>query len=141
MRGQKTLKIICATLIVAAAILAVKQSVEACSRILWNDNKLAVLVSRTMDWPESTEPILIVFPRGMHRDGGHIGPVQVVNDNPATWTSKYASLVTTVYGVGSADGLNERGLGAHMLFLNAADYGTRDPGKPGVHAGLWLQFL
>ena len=29
-----------------------------CSRILWNNNKLAVVVSRTMDWPESTEPVL-----------------------------------------------------------------------------------
>jgi len=39
------------------------------------------------------------------------------------------------------DGLNERGLGAHMLFLNAADFGPRDPGKPGIHGGLWAQYL
>ena len=29
-----------------------------CTRILWNDNGLAVVTGRTMDWPESTEPIL-----------------------------------------------------------------------------------
>ncbi|MGD9651140.1 MAG: linear amide C-N hydrolase, partial [Candidatus Dadabacteria bacterium] len=40
-----------------------------CTRILWNNNKLAVVVGRTMDWPESTEPVLTVFPRGMERDG------------------------------------------------------------------------
>ena len=34
---------------------------EACTRILWNDNNLGVFVSRTMDWPESTEPILTIL--------------------------------------------------------------------------------
>jgi len=117
------------------------QSSEACTRILWNNNKLAVLVSRTMDWPESTEPIIMVFPRGIQRDGGHIGPHEVVKDNPEKWTSKYGSVVTSVYGLGSADGFNERGLGGHMLFLNAADFGPRDASKPGLHAGLWLQYI
>lgn len=121
--------------------LAPLQSADACSRILWNDNKLAIVVGRTMDWPESTEPVLAVFPRGMKRDGGQNGPIEVVKENPAKWTSKYGSLVTTIYGVGSADGLNERGLAAHMLYLNATDFGPRDPSKPGLQAGLWLQFL
>jgi choloylglycine hydrolase len=49
--------------------------------------------------------------------------------------------VTTVYGIGTADGVNEQGLAGHMLYLNAADYGPRDVSKPAVHAGLWLQYL
>lgn len=113
----------------------------ACSRILWNDNKLAVVVGRTMDWPESTEPVLTVFPRGLERDGGRTGEVVTVAVNPAKWTSKYGSLVTTLYGIGSADGLNEAGLGAHMLYLNAADFGPRDTRKPGLQAGLWAQYV
>jgi penicillin V acylase-like amidase (Ntn superfamily) len=113
----------------------------ACSRILWNTNKLAIVVARTMDWPESTEPVLTVFPRGMSRNGGRLGPVLVVKDNPLTWTSKYGSLVTTIYGVGTADGFNERGLAAHLLYLTATEFGPRDPGKPGIQAGLWAQYL
>jgi penicillin V acylase-like amidase (Ntn superfamily) len=108
---------------------------------LWDDNKLAVVVGRTIDWPESTTPILTVFPRGMKRDGGHIGSAVSVQANPARWTSTYGSLVTTVYGIGTADGFNERGLAAHMLYLRATDFGPRDPSKPGVHAGLWAQYL
>ncbi len=50
-------------------------------------------------------------------------------------------MVTTIYGVGTADGVNERGFAAHMLFLNATDFGPRDVSKPGVHAGLWAQYL
>jgi penicillin V acylase-like amidase (Ntn superfamily) len=114
---------------------------EACTRVLWNDNDFAVMVGRTMDWPESTQPILTVFPRGLAREGGKAGPDVVVPDNPARWTSKYGSIVTTIYGIGTADGMNEAGLAAHMLYLNAADFGPRDPAKPGLQAGLWAQYL
>lgn len=126
---------------VAAYAVVSMQAAQACSRILWNDNKLAVVVSRTMDWPESTEPKLVMFPRGTPRDGGRVGTETVIAQNAAKWTSKYGSLVTTVYGIGTVDGLNERGLGIHLLYLTATDFGPRDPGKPGVHAGLWGQYL
>jgi choloylglycine hydrolase len=121
--------------------LSLPQSASACTRILWNSNDVAVVASRTMDWPESTEPIITVFPRGLPHDGGLIGPVRIVNDNPKVWTSKYGSIGVTVYGLGTADGLNERGFAGHMLYLNAAGFGPRDPSKPAVHAGLWLQYL
>jgi penicillin V acylase-like amidase (Ntn superfamily) len=124
----------------AGAMLAAPQIADACTRILWNNNKLAVVVGRTMDWPESTQPILTMLPRGMNRDGGRAGPQVAVADNPARWTSKYASLVTSIYGIGTADGLNERGLGAHMLYLSATDFGPRDLNKPGLQAGLWAQY-
>lgn len=116
------------------------QAAEACTRVLWNNNDKLVVVGRTMDWPESTEPVLIVFPRGIVRDGGRVGPETVVATNPARWTSRYGSLITTVYGIGSVDGLNEQGLAGHLLYLNATDFGPRDTAKAGLHAGLWLQF-
>jgi len=130
-----------AVLIVTSMAFTPWQNAEACSRILWNDNNLGVFVSRTMDWPESTEPILTVFPRGIKRDGGLAGSEVVVTENPAKWTSKYGSLITQIYGIGTGDGFNERGLGGHMLYLRATDFGERDVSKPGVQAGLWLQYL
>ena len=77
----------------------------------------------------------------MKRDGGRVGPTQVVAENALCWTSDYGSLVTTVYGIGTADGINERGLAAHMLYFKTADFGTRDSSRPGLHAGLWAQYL
>ena len=139
---RKTInQVVCGALTAVTVSLTSWQYADACSRILWNDNKLAVVVARTMDWPESTEPVLTVFPRGMKRNGGRLGPVEVIKDNPLTWTTKYGSLVTTIYGVGTADGFNEPGLGAHMLFLKSADFGPRDTSKPGVNGGLWAQYL
>ncbi len=133
-------KFLYGALAAAAIVLAASQFAGACTRVLWNDNKLAVFAARTMDWPESTEPILTAFPRGMSRDGGRAGPTRVVAENPAKWSSKYASMVTTIYGIGTADGFNERGLGAHMLYLTATDFGARDASKPGLQAGLWAQY-
>jgi penicillin V acylase-like amidase (Ntn superfamily) len=114
---------------------------RSCTRVLWNDNIFRVLTARTMDWPESTEPILTVFPRGMTRDGGKVAGETIEKDNPAKWTSKYGSMVVTLYGLGTADGFNENGLGVHLLYLNATDFGQRDKKRPGVQAGLWGQYL
>ena len=117
------------------------QSVQACTRILNNKDTKHVVVGRTMDWPESTQAILTVFPRGMRRDGGMLGDQRIIADNPKTWQSKYASIVTTVYGLGAADGFNEAGLGMHMLYLTATDFGERNPNTPALHAGLWGQYV
>ncbi len=125
---------------VAVIALLASSSAYACTRILWNEGGPAVLVARTMDWPESTQPILTVLPRGLAHDGGKVGGEELHDPNPEKWTSKYGSLVTTVYGLGAADGMNERGLATHMLYLNAADFGARDATLPGVQAGLWAQY-
>lgn len=137
-------KLLSATIVSAGVIMGLATFpglAEACSRILWNDNGYAVMVGRTMDWPESTQPILTVFPRGMERDGGKAGPETVVAENPARWTSAYGSVVTTAYGIGTVDGMNEKGLAVHMLYLRATDFGARDTAKKGVQAGLWGQYM
>jgi len=106
-------------LLFAAAGLPAIFSTQACTRVLWNANQLAVLVGRSMDWPESTHPVITVLPRGIVRDGSYLGPEKVVAENGLKWTAKYGSLITSVYGLGSADGLNERGLAAHLLYFTA----------------------
>jgi choloylglycine hydrolase len=141
MKGSPGALALLGSAVLAAGVLVWPSAVDACTRLLWNDNKLAVLAGRSMDWPESTEPLLTVLPRGMKRDGGRAGAEVVVKENPARWTSKYGSLVTSVYGIGTADGFNERGLGVHLLYLSATDFGPRDSAKPGLQAGLWPQYL
>ncbi|MGQ3892256.1 linear amide C-N hydrolase [Legionella sp. CNM-4043-24] len=105
----------------------------ACSRVLRVDQDNAVMVGRTMDWKEDMKTNLVVYPRGMKRSGG-------MDSNPVQWTSLYGSLVATVYEHISSDGMNEAGLGAHMLWLKEADFGTRDPKTPGLSVALWVQY-
>lgn len=112
-----------------------------CTRILWNTNALGVFVARTMDWPTTTEPKLMIFPRGRQRQGNHLGTTALEMANPARWQSRYGSAVVSMYGLGTVDGFNEQGLAVHLLYLTATDFGAREPQKPGVHAGLWGQYL
>jgi choloylglycine hydrolase len=119
---------------------ATTQSAEACTRILLNVKDGPVLVARSMDWASTTAPALTILPRGLQHDGGRVGQEIFVKDNPLRWTSKYGSVVTTIYGIGTADGINERGLAAHMLYFPPADYGARDVSKPGLQGALWAQY-
>jgi choloylglycine hydrolase len=93
-----------------------------------------------MDWPVSTDPVLTVFPRGSRHDGGLAGGQRVVEGSALRWASVHGTVVTTIYGVGAVDGVNERGLAAHLLYLRETDFGPRDPARPGIQAGLWPQY-
>jgi penicillin V acylase-like amidase (Ntn superfamily) len=111
-----------------------------CTRVLWNDNETAVVVSRTMDWPVPTDPVLTVFPRGSQHDGGIAAGEPVVAGSAKRWAAAHGSVVTTFYGMAAVDGVNERGLAAHLLYLHETDFGPRDPAVPGIQAGLWAQY-
>ncbi|RLP76859.1 linear amide C-N hydrolase [Mycetocola tolaasinivorans] len=110
-----------------------------CTRIFWNRSSPFV-VARTMDWPDSTFPQIFVLPRGLEHDGAIIGGEQIT-ENGLVWTSRYGSVITTIYGVGTADGVNERGLAAHLLYLEDTDFGDRAVARPALGVHLWAQYL
>lgn len=104
-----------------------------CSRVLWNDNGRNVLVGRNMDWFEDLKSNMWVLPRGMKRDG-------LAAKNPLTWTSKYGSVVITAYDSATADGINEKGLAVHLLYLPETKTGPRDEKLPGMTISMWPQY-
>lgn len=109
------------------------QSTFACSRILWTDSGQAVLVGRTMDWRANTQSNLWIFPRGIARQG-------FSQTNSLNWVSKYGSVIASVYDIATIDGMNEKGLSGHLLWLTEADYGKRNNKFPALSLSLWLQF-
>lgn len=112
-----------------------------CTRVFWNNNPVAKVTARSMDWPTTTEPKLMAMPRGVTRNGG-VFAGQPLDIEPALeWTAEHGSVVTSIYGVGTIDGVNEHGLGVHALYLGACDFGDRDTSRPAVHAGLWVQLV
>jgi choloylglycine hydrolase len=94
-----------------------------------------------MDFPVSTEPVIAVLPRGMTRDGGMFAGARIDAVNPARWTSKYGSIVTSVFGAGTADGVNEKGVAVHLLYFIPAEFGPRAPKLGGLQAALWGQYV
>ncbi|MCA9834283.1 MAG: linear amide C-N hydrolase [Thermomicrobiales bacterium] len=111
-----------------------------CTRVFNNSSAIKV-VGRSMDWPESTRPRIVVNPRGLQRNGGMLGPIQVEKENPLQWTSLYGNVATSIYDLGSVDGINEKGLGVHGLFLTATKLPERIDDLPVLHMGLWAQYL
>jgi choloylglycine hydrolase len=116
-----------------AAMLVGADLSYACSRVLWSENGQAVVVGRNMDWYEDMRTNLWAFPRGVVRSG-------LAGDNSIAWTSKYGSVAAGVYDIGTADGINEKGLVANLLWLTESDYGKRDPHTPGLSLSLWVQY-
>src|SRR5258708_6247061 len=81
-------------------------SIFSCTRLLHVDPKQGVMVGRNMDWEEEMYSKLVVYPRGMQRQG-------YAEVNPLKWTSKYGSIVATSYDIAATDGMNEKGLAVH----------------------------
>jgi penicillin V acylase-like amidase (Ntn superfamily) len=105
----------------------------ACTRAVYIGSDDLVITGRSMDWAEDMHTNLWAFPRGIARDGA-AGP-----DSPK-WTAKYGSLIAAGYDIGTADGMNETGLVANLLYLAESDYGTPE-GKPPLSMALWAQYV
>jgi len=100
----------CALALGLAGLMASPTPALACSRVLWVGGSNDVFVGRTQDWTERAGSAFRVYPRGIARAGA-------VAVNPLTWTSKYGSLVLSAYDMGTHEGVNEKGLSGHALYL------------------------
>jgi penicillin V acylase-like amidase (Ntn superfamily) len=88
---------------------------EACTRAVYFGKDGQVVTGRTMDWFISDmDTNLWLYPRGLERSGA--------TKSPFTWKSKYGSVVTTIYEGATADGMNEKGLVANLLYLPESRY-------------------
>ncbi|WLP89103.1 linear amide C-N hydrolase [Gordonia sp. NB41Y] len=103
-----------------------------CTRVMWPDANGSVIVGRNMDFHQDLHTNLWKLPRGIKRDDRISGKLE--------WTAKYGSVIAGVYDILSTDGINERGLGAHLLWLAESDYGTPDDSRPQLAMSIWLQY-
>jgi choloylglycine hydrolase len=118
-----------ATLMMAALV----QTAEACTRAVYLGPEGQTVTGRTMDWVEDMGTDLWAFPRGMERDGA-------LGDQSLKWTSKYGSVIASAYNAGTADGMNEAGLVANMLYLAESEYPPEDD-RPAMVISVWAQYL
>jgi len=129
---KKAAKKIVAAVVIALS-LAVVMNADACTRILWVIKGQPVLTGRNMDWTEKMGTKLYAMPKGIERDG-------LAGHNSVKWTSKYGSVVAVVWDGAVADGVNEAGLGANLLYLAESKYGQPKPDREGIAISLWTQF-
>ena len=129
--GRKAAAFLVTTAILGASLA---DPIAACTRTLFVGDDGIVLTGRNMDWAEDMGSNLWVFPAGLKRDGASGG-------NSIQWTSLYGSVIVSGYEAGTADGLNEKGLAANMLYLADSDYGQPAAGQPLLTIAAWPQYV
>jgi penicillin V acylase-like amidase (Ntn superfamily) len=107
---------------------------EACTRAVYFGKNGQTVTGRSMDWAEEMGNTMWVFPRGMARDSG-------LGKGALTWTSKYGSVAVSVYECGTADGMNEKGLVANMLYLAESEYSPAGDDRPALVISSWAQYM
>lgn len=137
MRAMKIYRFIVSTMF--AATIGLVQHIPAaiaCTRVVYLGSDNTIFTARSMDWQTEMPTNLWSFPRGVERNG-------VAGPNSMTWTSKYGSVIASGFDAGTADGMNEKGLVANMLYLVESEYVTptkNDPRKP-LSISLWAQYF
>ena len=117
------------------ALMPISESL-ACSRAVYLGPEGTIITVRSMDWASDLGTNLWAFPRGMSRDGA-AGPRSI------RWTSKYGSVVAAAFEIATADGMNEKGLVANLLYLAESDYPKqpRDSAQQSMSISAWSQYV
>lgn len=129
---MRKLTLMCAFLF----FIGVNSKADACTRVVYKGPSDMVVTARSMDWKDEIQANLWVFPRGMERSGE-------VGKNSVKWKSKYGSVIATAWDIATADGMNEKGLVANILWLVESEYAKFDPaGKDkGITISAWAQYM
>jgi penicillin V acylase-like amidase (Ntn superfamily) len=107
---------------------------DGCSRAVYFGLEGQTVTGRTMDWLEDMHTNLWVFPRGMKRNGG-------LANGSLEWTSRFGSVVASVYEGGTADGMNEKGFVVNLLYLAESEYPNADDTRPAIVITAWAQYI
>jgi choloylglycine hydrolase len=89
-----------------------------------------------MDWVTDLGTNLWAFPRGVKRNGA-AGP------NSVEWTSRYGSVVCSAFEAATADGMNEKGLVANLLYLAESEYqaAPKNASQRAMCISVWAQYV
>lgn len=118
---------------VATALFAASPS-QSCTRAVYLGPENRILTGRSMDWKLPIVSNLWSFPRGMVRKG-------LAGERSVEWTAKYGSLIVSGYDISTADGMNEAGLVANLLWEVEATYPEDDGKTPRISISIFPQYL
>ena len=107
---------------------------NACTRAVYLGPEDRVLTGRSMDWKMPMISNMWAFPSGMVRDGA-AGP------RSAEWTAIHGSVIISGYDIATAEGMNEAGLVANLLWEVEATYPEDDGVTPRVSLAVFPQYL
>jgi choloylglycine hydrolase len=109
---------------------------NACTRVVYKGPNNKIITGRSMDFSIEIPANQWIFPRGVKRSGE-------VGKNSIEWVSKYGSIGISTWDIAIADGMNEKGLVANLLWLVESEYPSfnKEGGKKGMAISLWAQYV
>lgn len=118
-----------------AASISAGHDAEACTRAVYFGKQGQTVTGRTMDWASDLQSNLWILPRGHQHSSGTAAPF--------TWTSKHGSVIVSIYEGATADGMNEKGLVANMLYLAESEYPESNASdtRPTLSIAGWAQYV
>lgn len=123
--------------IVIACSLALLLSIpaaSACTTFLLEKGDKR-LIGKSYDWGQDAGLVLI-----NKKDMKKKALTLIPGDNPAQWTSKYASVTFNQYGREMPNGgMNTQGLVVEIMWLNASQYPAQDK-RPALGELQWIQY-
>jgi penicillin V acylase-like amidase (Ntn superfamily) len=122
------------SLIICSVFAVLPLTADACSRFTYTGPNNMVVTGRSMDWVEDLHTDLWVFPAGIENVGSN-------EPNSIRWTSKYGSVIASAYDIGTADGINSKGLVANLLYLSTSDYGKPRADRKNISIFTWTQYF
>jgi penicillin V acylase-like amidase (Ntn superfamily) len=129
-KGEAAMKknIFCRALFSVLASLAVgiapMHEAQSCTRAVYLGPQETIITVRSMDWMADLGSNLWAFPS-------------------IRWTSKYGSVVASAFEAATADGMNEKGLVANLLYLAESEYVQPSPGDKRLPMSIsaWTQYI
>ena len=121
-------------LVTSVLILSISEISSVCSRVVYQGPNNYIITARSMDWEDEIPANLWIFPAGMERNGE-------AGSNSVKWKSKYGSIIASAYDIASADGMNEKGLVANLLWLAESQYPSYDGSRKGLSIAAWVQYV
>jgi choloylglycine hydrolase len=117
--------------------LLVPSPALSCSDFTLKAKDGAVVIGRSMEFPQDLHSRIWVVPRGEERQS-----YDVKGEKGLSWTSKYGYLAVDGFGIKEAviDGFNEKGLAFDALMFVGAKYEPAVPGKFVTYGdlGAWI---
>jgi penicillin V acylase-like amidase (Ntn superfamily) len=111
-----------------------------CTRIVYTNENKKTITGRNMDWADWSNASIWVYPAGVERNGA----IQDFSDEDQySWTSLYKSVTTAAQDGATADGMNDQGLVANLLWLSTSEYpsaGTPVQRSP-ISISVWAQYI
>lgn len=109
---------------------------NACTRVVYKGPNGNIITARSMDWKDEIDANIWVLPRGIERNGE-------VGSSSIKWKAKYGSVIATAWDIATADGMNEKGLVANILWLVESEYPKfeKNSNKAGLTIAAWSQYV